>query len=63
MGKPCALTADRQTGVKSVYSKKKSSYTLVSLGGLLKHAALQLWKYEWHVVKDKSAKNIFLGIK
>lgn len=32
-------------------------------GTLLKSASLQLWKYEWHVVRDKSAKNIFLGIK
>lgn len=35
----------------------------VSLDTLLKLAALQLWKYEWYVVKGKSAKNIFLGIK
>lgn len=34
----------------------------VLLGTLLRLVAIQPWKYEWHAVRDKSAKNIFLGL-
>ena len=55
------LTADKRTHGSKTLGPLVTPW--VSLGTLLKLAAFQLWKYEWHVVRDKAAKNIFLGIK